>query len=59
LCFIGGTALRLCYGHERFSEDLDFDNNGLSFEDFELMIAYANKNLLIKGFETEWRVVRK
>lgn len=24
LCFQGGTSLRLCYGSERFSEDLDF-----------------------------------
>ena len=24
LCFQGGTALRLCYGSDRFSEDLDF-----------------------------------
>ncbi|MCY4261217.1 MAG: nucleotidyl transferase AbiEii/AbiGii toxin family protein [Rhodobacteraceae bacterium] len=25
LTFIGGTALRLCHGSERYSEDLDFD----------------------------------
>lgn len=31
LSFIGGTSLRLLRGLDRFSEDLDFDNLGLSF----------------------------
>ena len=31
LCFQGGTSLRLCYGSERFSEDLDF-TGGVNFE---------------------------
>ena len=31
LCFQGGTALRLCYGSERFSEDLDF-TGGVHFD---------------------------
>lgn len=31
LCFQGGTSLRLCYGSERFSEDLDF-TGGAGFE---------------------------
>lgn len=31
LCFQGGTSLRLCYGSERFSEDLDF-TGGLHFD---------------------------
>ena len=38
--FIGGTALRLIYGSERFSEDLDFDNFGLTPEVFSEMKAY-------------------
>ena len=29
LSFIGGTALRILYDNQRFSEDLDFDNLGL------------------------------
>lgn len=29
LSFVGGTCLRLLYGLDRFSEDLDFDNLGL------------------------------
>jgi len=32
LAFIGGTALRLLHGLDRFSEDLDFDNFGLKTE---------------------------
>ena len=28
--FLGGTCLRIVYGTERFSEDLDFDNVGLT-----------------------------
>ena len=32
LSFIGGTALRIVYGGNRFSEDLDFDNFGLDFK---------------------------
>ena len=35
LIFIGGTALRIFYGGKRFSEDLDFDNRGVSEKDFE------------------------
>lgn len=31
LCFQGGTSLRLCYGSERFSEDLDF-TGGVYFD---------------------------
>jgi len=35
LSFIGGTAIRIIYGSYRFSEDLDFGNFGLSFNDFK------------------------
>ena len=31
LSFIGGTAIRILHDSPRFSEDLDFDNFGLSF----------------------------
>jgi predicted nucleotidyltransferase component of viral defense system len=34
LSFIGGTALRIVYNGSRFSEDLDFDNFGLSFDEY-------------------------
>ncbi|MBI4649401.1 MAG: nucleotidyl transferase AbiEii/AbiGii toxin family protein [Bacteroidia bacterium] len=34
ICFIGGTSLRLIYGIDRFSEDLDFDDNSISRSEF-------------------------
>jgi predicted nucleotidyltransferase component of viral defense system len=34
LCFLGGTALRIIHGNQRFSEDIDFDNTGLTEEEF-------------------------
>jgi predicted nucleotidyltransferase component of viral defense system len=39
--FQGGTALRLCYGGERYSEDLDFvcGKSGSYFTDVELLAA--------------------
>lgn len=43
LCFQGGTALRLCYGSERFSEDLDF-TGGIDFN-------YASMNQLKECIE--------
>jgi predicted nucleotidyltransferase component of viral defense system len=39
LCFTGGTSLRLLRNIDRFSEDLDFDNLGLSAAEIDLMIA--------------------
>ncbi|MDF1515261.1 MAG: nucleotidyl transferase AbiEii/AbiGii toxin family protein, partial [Anaerolineae bacterium] len=38
LSFIGGTALRIVYGNNRFSEDIDLDNFHLSFQEFCDMI---------------------
>ncbi|MEI6309875.1 MAG: nucleotidyl transferase AbiEii/AbiGii toxin family protein [bacterium] len=37
LTWIGGTALRIAYGGDRFSEDLDFDDRGLNAMDFAKM----------------------
>jgi len=36
--FLGGTALRIMYGNNRFSEDIDLDNFGLSWQAFGDMI---------------------
>lgn len=41
LSFIGGTALRLLRGIPRFSEDLDFDNLGLSNDEVGTLFAEA------------------
>lgn len=34
LSFLGGTALRIVHGNSRFSEDIDLDNFGLSWQAF-------------------------
>jgi predicted nucleotidyltransferase component of viral defense system len=55
--FIGGTAIRILHGSLRFSEDLDFDNFGLSFTDFELLLGKACRDMEYKGFIVEYRLV--
>lgn len=55
LSFIGGTAIRVCYKGNRFSEDLDFDNFGLSYEAFQKMLGEVVKDMERKGFLTEFR----
>ncbi len=46
LVFQGGTALRLCYGNQRYSEDLDFVRNApLNPEYFEQFKASLKKSL--------------
>jgi len=53
LHFIGGTALRIFYRLPRFSENLDFDNFGLSQKQFSLLIKFVFKDLELKGFEID------
>ena len=53
LTFIGGTALRLIYNNSRFSEDLDFDNFNLSFDEFEEITKDIQKQLGLLGFVVE------
>lgn len=59
LSFIGGTALRIAYGGSRFSEDLDFDNFGLSFEEFKVLLESVVSDMKIKGFDVEFRFIEK
>lgn len=59
LSFIGGTAIRIVYHGSRFSEDLDFDNFGLSFGDFQRMIDAIVEDMRRKGFLVEFRVIEK
>lgn len=59
LCFLGGTALRIVYGNNRFSEDLDFDNFGLAPSDFDALIAEVKKKLELEGYLVETRNVFK
>lgn len=53
LHFIGGTALRIFYHLPRFSENLDFDNFGLSEKQFSSLIKSTFEDLKFKGFEID------
>ena len=59
LSFMGGTAVRIVYGSRRFSEDLDFDNFGLSFGEFENLADNIVFDMKTKGFKIEFRMVQK
>jgi predicted nucleotidyltransferase component of viral defense system len=59
LSFIGGTAVRIIYGSSRFSEDLDFDNLGLSYNDFGEIIEKVITDMKNKGFVLEFRLIKK
>ena len=53
LRFIGGTAIRLCWESERFSEDLDFDGEGVGKAAFETLGGSVVKKLKLEGLEAE------
>ncbi|MFO7807709.1 MAG: nucleotidyl transferase AbiEii/AbiGii toxin family protein [Candidatus Moraniibacteriota bacterium] len=59
LSFIGGTAIRIVHGSGRFSEDLDFDNFGLTFDEFEGLFKEVVRDMELKGFFVEFRFVEK
>jgi len=59
LTFTGGTAVRIAYGSDRFSEDLDFDVPGLSENEFDRFTKYLETQLEKKGLITEHRNVHK
>lgn len=59
LSFMGGTVLRLVYGNTRFSEDLDFDNFGLSETEFDMLAEKIKTGLELQGLKTEINTVAK
>jgi predicted nucleotidyltransferase component of viral defense system len=59
LAFLGGTALRIVYRNNRFSEDIDLDNFGLSWTEFEEVIQKVKRFMALEGFEVEIRNVDK
>ena len=59
LVFLGGTALRIVYGGKRFSEDLDFDNLGLSEAEFLELGHQIQRDLLLEGLEVEIKMVTR
>lgn len=56
LIFMGGTAIHIACGLPRFSEDLDFDNQGLSKDDFELLAQLIARRLSLEGLSVETSV---
>jgi len=59
LAFLGGTALRIVYGNNRFSEDIDLDNFGLSLTEFDEVIQKVKRFMVLEGFIVEIRNVAK
>ena len=59
LVFMGGTAIHIVHGAGRFSEDLDFDNQGLSREDFRALTRSIARRLSLEGFSVATTVSRK
>jgi predicted nucleotidyltransferase component of viral defense system len=59
LSFMGGTCLRIVFGTNRFSEDLDFDNFGLSIDEFDSLAAVVAGKLEDEGYTVEIKTVHK
>lgn len=54
VAFYGGTALRIFYGLDRFSEDLDFSlKNPMSEFEFSSYFPFVERELLAYGLEVE------
>jgi len=59
LSFLGGTALRLMHGNPRFSEDLDFDNFGITSEDFAGIGEFVKNVLEKEGIDVELQTMSR
>jgi len=59
LTFLGGTALRIVYNNNRFSEDLDFDNFVLTKEEFISLADEIKRGLELEGYKVEIKNVFK
>ena len=59
LCFLGGTAMRIVHGNTRFSEDLDFDNFGLSELEFGSLVKEVKRKMELEGYDVEVRNIFK
>lgn len=57
--FIGGTAIRILRGSNRFSEDIDFDNKDIDFDDFEKLMLNLKEELEYEGLIIELRNVKR
>jgi len=59
LSFMGGTATHIIHGNTRFSEDLDFDNRGLTTKEFEQLANSIQKRLQLEGYKAEIKNIFK
>jgi len=59
MIFMGGTAIRIIHGHNRFSEDLDFDNIELNRNDFKDLTENIQRQLLLEGYRAEIKNIFK
>ncbi|MCK5135939.1 MAG: nucleotidyl transferase AbiEii/AbiGii toxin family protein [Bacteroidales bacterium] len=57
--FIGGTALRIVHGNERFSEYLDFDHFDLTPELFSEVTKVIQHGLQLEGYQVQIRSVSR
>ncbi len=57
LTFMGGTAIHVIHGAPRFSEDLDFDDRGLSDGDFQRLEQQVRSRMELQGFPVETAIV--
>jgi len=53
LVFMGGTCIHMVHGSPRFSEDLDFDNPGISKHDFKALSQKVKRTLEQQGYTVE------
>lgn len=59
LSFLGGTCIKIVYNSKRFSEDLDFDNKNLSYEEFIELSEFIKRELELLGFKVETKQIRR
>jgi len=59
LSFMGGTAIHILHGSQRFSEVLDFDNQGLGADDFKGFVSQITKQMTLQGYKIESKVTLK
>lgn len=59
LSFMGGTALHIIHGNSRFSEDLDFDNLGISKKEYAELAQLIQRKLKLLGLYSEIKTIFK
>ncbi len=59
IVFIGGTAIRIVHGSQRFSEDIDLDSKDLVLSNFTELSEIVSAELELEGYRVETKVVSK